>query len=156
MDLIIVDQNINYTKSLREFFLGTSKFKNIIVFRTLKELLISIVPQRGILLFELNEINEDKIKEITSLNKNLMIIALSDDVNINDNLSLVQRGISSIISKNEKPNIILEQIDLVIKGKRILPKDVVENLIVSTNKFENQKQLSKIQKISKSISKIFL
>ena len=37
MDLIIVDENIVYAKSLREFCLKSSDFRNVIVFRNLKE-----------------------------------------------------------------------------------------------------------------------
>ena len=151
MDLIIVDQNSTFSQSLREYFYTSSKFKNIIVFRTLKELLSNLLPQKGILLYELNEINENEVEKVTSLNSNLIVVAFSDVADNPKSLNIIEKGVSAIISKKDKLEKISEQIDLIIEGKSILSKEIVENL-------KNKKNENKTNKmfINKIVRKLFL
>ncbi len=139
MDLIIVDQNNTFAQSLRKYFFTSSKFKNIIVFRTLKELLSNLLPQKGILLYELSEINENDVEKVTSLNSNLIVVALSDVIDNPKNSNIIEKGVSAIISKTDKLEKISEQIDLIIEGKRILSKEIVENLKIRSDKNKTNK-----------------
>lgn len=147
MDLIIVDQNINYAQSLRKHFLKTLKFNNVLVFRTLRELLLNLIPQKGVLLYELNEVNENEIERITSLNNNLIVAALTDVVNLSKSSNLIEHGVTTIISKADKLDKISEQINLVIEGKRILSREMIEALKLK----KNQNKIS----IHKLVSKLF-
>ena len=151
MDLIIVDQNKTYAQSLRQYFFTSSKFKNIIVFRTLKELLSNLLPQKGILLYELSEINENDVEKIASLNSNLIVVAMSENKNGTRDSNLVEQGVSAILLKSEKLNKISEQIDLIIEGKHIFSKEMVENLKIKSHK-NNTNKMS----INRIVRKLFL
>ena len=153
MDLIIVDENIVYAKSLREFCLKSSDFRNVIVFRNLKELLNSYIPQKGIILFELNDFNTNLLSRFTSVNSNLILVALTYPKQIELNFANNFKSISSFISKSEKLNEILEQIILIIKGKRIIPQEIFESIKLLSN--EMIKKTAK-QKINNAITKLFL
>lgn len=149
MDLIIIDQNIAYAKTLREFCVNSSKFKNVIIFRTLKELLDSVVPRKGILLFE-HTLENEKFLETANLSTNQLSIVAFVNNKIPNEYNLIKKGVSTIISKNEKLESILEQLNLVVKGKRILTKESFEGIRHSQ---ENNDTV--FQRINKSISKLF-
>lgn len=151
MDLIIVDQNSTFSQSLREYFSASSKFKNIIVFRTLKELLSNLLPQKGLLLFELSETNENYVEKVTSLNNNLIVVAISDVADNPQSLNIIEKGVSAILSKADKPEKISEQVDLIIEGKSILSKEIVENLKNKKNRDNTNRMF-----INKIVRKLFL
>ncbi len=153
MDLIIVDENIKYTKSLREFCIKSSNFKNVIIFRNIKELLDTYLPQKGILLFELNENNTKSLKKINSENSGLILVGLTNEKQIKTNFKSSFENISSFISKSEKLDEILEQIILIIKGKRIIPQEIFEE-IKSLSTIKIQKTTK--HKISNVFTKLFL
>jgi DNA-binding NarL/FixJ family response regulator len=153
MDLIIVDENIVYAKSLREFCLKLSNFRNVLVFRNLKELLNNYIPQRGILLFELNDLNTNLLNRFNPINSNLILVALTypkqSELDFEDSFN----SISSFISKSEKLNKILEQIVLIINGKRIIPQEIYEAMNVSVVKTTNKPTT---KSLTNTITKLFL
>jgi len=151
MDLIIVNENINYTKSLREYCSKSSKFKNVVIFRNFKELLGSYIPKRGILLFEIVESNIKYFEELNSNNSDLTLVAFGDEETFK--LNNITENISSVISKNDKPQKILEQIELIIDGKRILPKGIFDK-IKSTN-IRNSYSNKKENKFNNMLKNIF-
>ncbi len=110
-----------------------------------------MLPQKGILLYELNEINENEVEKVTSLNSNLIVVAFSDVADNPKSLNIIEKGVSAIISKKDKLEKISEQIDLIIEGKSILSKEIVENL-------KNKKNENKTNKmfINKIVRKLFL
>jgi hypothetical protein len=147
MDLIIIDENITYAKSLREYCVKSSNFKNVIIFRNLKELLDTYSPKKGIFLFEVNESNNFYIDRLTS-NQNLTIVAFCKE-NIDKK---ILTNVSSAISQNDPPKKILEQLELIIDGKRILPKNIFDEIKLSEAENINTKNKTKFDKI---VSKIF-
>jgi hypothetical protein len=147
MDLIIIDENITYAKSLREYCVKSSNFKNVIIFRNLKELLDTYSPKKGIFLFEVNESNNFYIDRLTS-NQDLTIVAFCKE-NINKK---ILANVSSAISQNDPPKKILEQLELIIDGKRILPKNIFDEIKLSEAENINTKNKTKFDKI---VSKIF-
>jgi len=128
MDLIIVDQNINYTKSLREFCLEYANFKNVIIYRNLEELLDSYLPKKGILLFESNRSNATNLYKLRNKDSNLTLVALSDNSDLEQESEVILNGASSIISKSQKLDSILQELKMIVNGQRILPKSAFETL----------------------------
>ena len=152
MDLIIVDQNINYSKSLREYCLESANFKNVVIYRNLEELLDSYLPKKGIILFEHNVENTKTLDKFQTENHDLTLVALSEANDALTNSELLYKGVASIISKSEKLEIILEEIKMIIKGKRILPKVVFDKM----KQNETITKLSRIQKINKKHCFLYL
>lgn len=158
MDLIIVDQNINYTKSLREFCLENASFKNVIIYRNLEELLDAYLPKKGIILFESNKENLANLDKIKNTDSNLTLVALSDSSNLEQESEMILKGASSIISKAQKLETILQEIKMIVKGQRILPKSAFEILQISektkTNSIQTHiKSENTFSKFFKSIIK---
>ncbi len=151
MDLIIVDENITYARTLREFCSKSSDFKNVLIFRTLKELHDTFLPKKGILLFELNEKNKNYLNSFNAISSNLIMVALTNEQELRK-VETAHR-ISSYISKSEKLEEILEQLILIIKGKRIIPQKMFETM----NETENLNNKNKAKKsLTSVLSKIFL
>jgi len=159
MDLIIVDQNINYTKSLREFCLEFASFKNVIIYRNLEELLDAYLPKKGIILFESNKENLANLDKIKNISSNLTLVALSDSSNLEQESEMILKGASSIIAKAQRLESILQEIKMIVKGQRILPKSAFETLRISeklkTNSIQTPiKSENTFSKFFKSIIKI--
>jgi len=153
MDLIIVDENIKYSKSLREYCLKSSDFKNVIVFRNLKELLETYIPKKGILLFELNDFNKELVEDLNPQNSNILLVGLTNKKQIRLDDKNALENVSSLISKSETLGEILEQLVLIIKGKSIIPQKMFESIKLSSN--EMIKKTAK-QKLNNAITKLFL
>ncbi len=154
MDLIIVNQNIRYADSLRKFFLQSANFNNVIVFRTMKSLLDSYIPKEGILIFETNKDNNAELVRINSTENNVTIIALQDDLRTGGNEELIDLGVSSIFSKKEKLESLQAQINLIIKGKRIIPKETLNNMARIAKENHGKNKQNGIQAFKNLISRL--
>ncbi len=154
MDLIIVNQNIRYADSLREFFLQSANFNNVIVFRTMKSLLDSYIPKEGILIFETNKDNNAELAKINSTENNVTIIALQDDLRTGGNEELIDLGVSSIFSKKEKLESLQAQINLIIKGKRIIPKETLNDMARISKENHGKNKQNGIQAFKNLISRL--
>jgi len=148
MDLIIVNQNINYAKSLREYCSKSSKFKNVIIFRNLKDLLEAYIPKKGVILFEVSELNNYYLEKFDS-NSELTIVAFCNE-NVTKN---ILKNVSSAISQNETSQKILEQLELIIDGKRILPKNIFDE--IKPNGTKNIDSKPKQIKFNRVLNKLF-
>jgi DNA-binding NarL/FixJ family response regulator len=153
MDLIIVDENIKYGKSLREYCIKSSDFKNVIVFRSLKELLETYVPKKGILLFELSNSNKELVKSLEQKNNNIILVGLTNEKQIRLEDKSTLENVSSLISKSETLDEILEQLVLIIKGKSIIPQKIFETIKSSS---KEKRTTTAKQKINSVITKLFL
>ncbi len=130
MNLIIVDNNINYANKLKEVLVENIIVESINVVRKINLILSDNIQTQSVILFEPTKENLLEIKSYLSgnINSNIRFIALSNETESQELIESVANGVSSIIYKSEKLEFIIEELKLVLRGKVVFPQKIINRI----------------------------
>ncbi len=130
MNLLIVNNNILYAKSLKMLLEKNMEVNSIQIARDFKSLLKNYIPIANIILFEASLENINNLKDLKSMHANnqARFVALTEKTDNEHLIKAIKIGVSTIIYKMEKIEFIVEELNMVLRGKGSFPEKVINNM----------------------------
>ena len=127
MNLIIIDNNINYADKLKEVLVEKLELEKITVARKISTNLSENFQTKSVVLFEPTNENLKEIENYLLENKkhHPRFIAFANETESQTLIDSVVNGVSSIIYKSEKIEFIIEELKLVLRGKVVFPQKLI-------------------------------
>lgn len=130
MNLLIVNNNIFYAKSLKKLLDENMELVSIIISRDFKSLSQNQISAVNLILFEACAKNINYIKHIKNHRyyNQIKFVALTDKSDDEILIETIKTGVSAIIYKMEKIEHIIEELNMVLRGKGSFPEKVINNM----------------------------
>ena len=150
MNLLIVDNNISYANNLKKVLAyNILKFESIQVVRDISKIINDNLATYNVILLDVNKQNLSDVEHYLKKNKTSLtkFVALTKEADTKQIMNAVQTGVSSIIYKTEKTEFIVEELNLVLRGKVILPQKIINKMKEKISIKELEKPNSPIKKM---------
>ena len=150
MNLLIVDNNISYANNLKIILEhNITKIKSIQVVRDIKSVQNENRTTYTVVLFEPNEENLVELEKhfIENRTTQTKFVALTKELDTKQLLNVIQKGVSSIIYKTEKTEFIVDELNLILRGKVILPQKIITGIKEKISNRGIGKSVSPIKKM---------
>lgn len=130
MNLLIVNNDIIYSNSLKVLLEKNMEVNSIQIARDFKSLLKSYTPSVNLILFEVNAETIKDLKQFKNIHDSNQVkfVALTDKTDNEYLLETIKIGVSAIIHKMEKIEFILEELNMVLRGKASFPEKIINNM----------------------------
>ncbi len=128
MNLFLVDKNISYANMLKKVFEERLNVESIAIFGDLAAMFKTNKSKNLIVLFETNEFNMRELRRHLERNKNNTInfVAFTRKPETGYLMDTLLSGVTSIIYKTEKVDVIVSELNTIIRGKGVLPQKIIE------------------------------
>ncbi len=130
MNLLIVNNNIFYAKNLKKLLDKNMESVSIKISRDFKSLSQSQISSANVILFEACAKNINYIKHIKNYSdyNQIKFVALTDKPDDEILIETIKTGVSAIIYKMEKIEHIIEELNMVLRGKASFPENLINNM----------------------------
>ncbi len=130
MNIVIVNSDIFYAKSLKLLLEKKMEINSIRILRDFQLFFQNYSLESDVILFEVNLANIKSLEQLPkyySLNKT-KFIALINNIDNTLLLQAIKIGVSSVIIKSEKIEFIVDELNLVIRGRGSFPVNLINKM----------------------------
>ena len=130
MNIVIINSDILYARSLKLLLEKKMESNSIRILRDFQLFFQNISLESDIILFEVNLSNIKSLVQLQkyySLNKT-KLVALINNIDNALLLQAIKIGVSSVIIKSEKIEFIVDELNLVLRGRGSFPVNLIKKM----------------------------
>ncbi len=130
MNIVIINSDILYARSLKLLLEKKMESNSIRILRDFQLFFQNISLESDIILFEVNLSNIKSLVQLQkyySLNKT-KLVALINNIDNALLLQAIKIGVSSVIIKSEKIEFIVDELNLVLRGRGSFPVNLINKM----------------------------